>query len=209
MSVYNYIMEHKNNAQKSVASLHEIDEDMNRLDHWIQLLAIETAKYVSYNASGEPRVLDQHRLNEVNNLISELEGIRSNNRSVRAEFIELVDQIERNTRQSIRGLEDIRFRCDRIGVFLGRRMLKLASDLSRVISEKARICKRHEDIPRGADLLMTDEVRQVLEAYDHEVGELKEKFHEWQNYRAIAEKIFERYTKVPLPPVVDLNGAQL
>lgn len=202
MSVYEFIKNHGERlAQKSVASLDKIAEDERRLDHWLQRLRLETAKYVMFNNDGSVTPLDQHRLNEVNGLIQSLEGIRANNRSVHADFLTLVDEIERATGQRIRSLEDVNFRLGGIKTFIERRVLQLASGLNKVLITHAQRAKKTESVPRGAELLQSEEVRQLIEGYDHEVQELADKLSEWMRYRDAAYRILDRYQTVPLPPV--------
>lgn len=202
MSVYEFIKNHGERlAQKSVASLDKIAEDERRLDHWLQRLRLETAKYVMFNNDGSVTPLDQHKLNEVNALIQSLEGIRANNRSVHADFLTLVDEIEKSTGQRVRSREDIAFRLVSALRFIERKILQLAADLNKVLIKHAQIFKKREAVPRAAELLQSDEVKEIAENFDHEMSELSEKLEQWTRYRTAAERIIARYQTVPLPPV--------
>jgi len=202
MSVYDYLTTAGDKfAQKSVISLDQIAEDERRLEYWLQMLRLETAKYVMFNNDGSVTPLDQHRLNEVNGLIQSLEGIRANNRSVHADFLTLVNEIEKSTGQRVRSREDIVFRCQRIAVYIGRKILQLAADLNKVLIKHAQIFKKRESVPRAAELLQSDEVKEIAENFDHDASELSAKLEQWTRYRDAAERILSRYQTVPLPPV--------
>lgn len=185
-----------NKPRRSTGTLEDIDRDLTDLDHWIHLLNLETARYVMFNRDGSTKVLDQRGLNEVTELRENLEDKRAKIRSIRAELVELFQEIEKETGTKTSTLNSIESRLQRYHQLAKHQLVGLGTSLNRLICG----VRIGDKLPSGQEILMSPEIRNRIEDYDFNIAQLQNDIDKWSQIRNRALDILQKYPELKIPP---------